>query len=128
MYGSSTEPVDVTASDCRSGRGLGRHPGQSLYRQFSRHSQFDASADADSVAIRLVRLGGDRREAVIHLHYGLLAAIIAELAGSLTARDPFDEQHRSELSEAAMQLAASLEPQQKNCGPARNYPLPSLAN
>ena len=30
---------------------------------FGRHSQFDAYADADSVAIRLVRPGEDRREA-----------------------------------------------------------------
>ena len=77
---------------------------------FGRHSQFDAYADADSVAIRLVRPGEDRREAVVHLHYGLLADILAELARSLTARDPLDDQHRNELSAAAKQLAASLEP------------------
>jgi len=75
---------------------------------FGRHSQFDAYADADSVAIRLVRPGEDRREAVVHLHYGLLADILAELARSL--RDPLDDQHQIELSEAAKQLAASLEP------------------
>jgi hypothetical protein len=74
------------------------------------HSQFDAYADADSVAIRLVRPGEDRREAVVHLHYGLLADILAELGRSLTLRDPLDDQHRIELSEAAKQLAASLEP------------------
>ncbi len=53
---------------------------------FSRHSQFDAYADAKSAAIRLVRPGEDRREAVIHLHYGLLAGILDELARSLAAR------------------------------------------
>jgi len=31
----------------------------------------------------------------------------------LAARDPLDEQHRMELSEAAKQLAAALEPQEK---------------
>jgi hypothetical protein len=67
----------------------------------------------DSVAIRLVRPGEDRREAMVHLHYGLLAGILAELATSLTARDPLDEQHRMELSEAAKQLAAALEPREK---------------
>lgn len=77
---------------------------------FGRHSQFDAYADADSVAIRLVRPGEDRREAVVHLHYGLLADIVAELARSLAGRDPLDDQHQIELSEAAKQLAASLEP------------------
>jgi hypothetical protein len=84
-------------------------PDKAYIGNFSRHSQFDAYADADSVAIRLVRPGEDRREAVVHLHYGLLADILGELARSLAARDPLDEQHRSELSEAAKRLAASLE-------------------
>lgn len=89
-------------------------PDKAYIGSFSRHSQFDAYADADSVAVRLVRPGEDRREAVIHLHYGLLADILAELARSLTARDPLDEQHRRELSEAAKQLSASLEAREKS--------------
>jgi hypothetical protein len=89
-------------------------PDKAYIGSFSRHSQFDAYADADSVAIRLLRPGEDRREAVIHLHYGLLADILAELARSLTTREPLDEQHRSELSNAATQLSASLEPREKS--------------
>src|ERR1700752_435718 len=85
-------------------------PDKAYIGSFSRHSQFDAYADADSVAIRLVRPGEDRREAVVHLHYGLLADVLVELARSLLARDPLDAQHRSELSGAARQLAAALEP------------------
>ena len=85
-------------------------PDKAYLGNFGRHSQFDAYADADSVAIRLVRPGEDRREAVVHLHYGLLADILGELARSLASRDPLDEQHRNELSAAAKQLAASLEP------------------
>jgi len=84
-------------------------PDKAYIGNFGRHSQFDAYADADSVAIRLVRPGEDRREAVVHLHYGLLADILAELARSLALRDPLDDLHRIELSEAAKQLAASLE-------------------
>ena len=85
-------------------------PDKAYLGNFGRHSQFDAYADHDSVAIRLVRPGEDRREVQVHLHYGLLADILAELARSLTARDPVDEEHRRELSEAAKLLAASLEP------------------
>jgi hypothetical protein len=88
-------------------------PDKAYLGNFGRHSQFDAYADADSVAIRLVRPGEDRREAVVHLHYGLLADILAELARSLLARDPLDDQHRNELSEAVKQLAGSLEPRVK---------------
>ena len=88
-------------------------PDKAYIGSFGRNSQFDAYADLDSVAIRLVRPGEDRREAVMHLHYGLLADILAELARSLAARDPLDDQHRSELDEAAKQLAAALQPHEK---------------
>jgi len=88
-------------------------PDKAYMGSFSRHSQFDAYDDTDSVAIRLVRPGEDRREAMVHLHYGLLAGILAELARSLSARDPLDEPHRTELSEAAKQLAAALDPREK---------------
>jgi len=85
-------------------------PDKAYIGSFGRHSQFDAYADADSVAIKLVRPGEDRREAVMHLHYGLLSEILSELARSLASQDQLDEQHRAELSEATRQLAASLEP------------------
>src|SRR6516162_11207841 len=79
-------------------------PDKAYMGSFSGHSQFDAYADTDGVAIRLVRPGGDRREAMVHLHYGLLAGILAELARSLTARDPLDETHRMEPTEEAKKL------------------------
>ena len=85
-------------------------PDKAYIGSFGRHSQFDAYADDDSVAVRLVRPGEDRREAVMHLHYGLLADILVELARSLTSRPQLDEQHRNDLNEAAKQLCRSLEP------------------
>ena len=85
-------------------------PDKAYIGSFGRHSQFDAYADDDSVAIRLVRPGEDRREAVMHLHYGLLADILVELAKSLASRAQLDEQHRNDLNEAAKQLCRSLEP------------------
>ena len=45
----------------------------------------------------------------MHLHYGLLADILVEIAKSLAARPELDEQHRTELNEAAKQLWRSLE-------------------
>jgi hypothetical protein len=85
-------------------------PDKAYIGSFGRNSQFDAYADADAVAIKLVRPGEDRREAMMHLHYGLLADILLELARSLASRAPLDEPHRVELSEAVRQLSASLEP------------------
>src|SRR5271168_2974974 len=84
-------------------------PDKAYIGSFGRHSQCDAYADADSVAIRLVRPGEDRREAVMHLHYGLLTDILVEIAKSLVARGQLDEQHRIEISEAAKQLCMALE-------------------
>ena len=49
-----------------------------------------------------------------HANSMLLADILLELAKSLASRDQLDEQHRSELSEAAKQLSASLEPRAKS--------------
>ena len=88
-------------------------PDKAYIGSFGRHSQFDAYADDDSIAVRLVRPGDDRREAVMHLHYGLLADILVELAKSLASRPEPDEQHRTELNEAAKQLCASLAPRSK---------------
>ena len=91
-------------------------PDKAYVGSFGRHSQFDVYADKESAAIKLVRPGEDRREAIVHLHYGLLAEILAELARSLSSRDLLDEEHRTELSEAAKQLAASLEPRNAPAG------------
>ncbi len=85
-------------------------PDKAYIGSFGRNSQFDAYVEPDSVAIKLVRPGEERREAAMHLHYGLLAEIIAELARSLARRDPLDESHRAELSAAAKELCAALEP------------------
>jgi hypothetical protein len=49
----------------------------------------------------------------MHLHYGLLADILVELARSLASRPQLDEQHRNELNEAAKQLCRSLEARPK---------------
>jgi hypothetical protein len=87
-------------------------PDKAYIGSFGRNSQFDAYADADSVAIKLVRPGEERREAAMHVHYGLLAEILAELARSLAARDSLDEPHRAELSTAAKALCAALEPRE----------------
>src|SRR5229473_1492227 len=83
-------------------------PDKAYIGSFGRHSQFDAYADADSVAIKLVRPGEDRREAVLHLHYGLLAEVLTELANSHARREPQDEAHRTALLDAAQQLATAL--------------------
>jgi len=96
------ELLHVTASDLDKAEVSVDFPDKAYMGSFGRHSQFDAYADADSVAIRLVRPGEDRREAVMHLH---LADILTELSNSLASCAPLDQQHRAELSEAVKRLS-----------------------
>jgi hypothetical protein len=88
-------------------------PDKAYFGSFSRDSQFDAHIGEDSVVIKLVRPGEDRREAIIHLHYGLLADILAELARSFAAQTPPEVSDRAALSNAAKELCAALEPRQQ---------------
>ena len=78
--------------------------------EFSRHSSFDASTEADGVLIRLSRQGGEKRDAQIHLHYLLFADIIAEIARSVAEHPPIDALHREPLVAAIRDLLAALEP------------------
>jgi hypothetical protein len=83
-------------------------PDKAYLGSFGHRSQFDAYAEAEGVAIKLVRPDEDRREVTVHLHHALLAGILDALAASLAARPPLDEPHRLPLCEAAQRLAAAL--------------------
>jgi hypothetical protein len=83
-------------------------PDKAYIGGFGRDSQFAVSADRDSVGLRLVRPGEDRREAALHFNYGLFANVLTELAQALAAREPFDDLHRIALANAATALAAAL--------------------
>ena len=83
-------------------------PEQSFIGKFGRLSQFDASADADGVMIRLERRGDDPRGALIHLDHGLLAEILGELAEALRRRNSLDPAHRAQLLDAAGRLCVAL--------------------
>ncbi|MBM3489321.1 MAG: hypothetical protein FJX68_02555 [Alphaproteobacteria bacterium] len=75
---------------------------------FVRDASFDATADVEGVHLQLVRGSADRRVARLHLHYYLLADILAELAGSLRTLPPMDEAHCQPLLASAEALAKAL--------------------
>ncbi len=83
-------------------------PDKSYLGSFTRHSAFEAAADAAGVLLRLVRSGPEKRQVDIHLHYHLFADILAELAGSIEAGHPVGEAQRAPLLAAAERLVASL--------------------
>ena len=82
---------------------------------FERSSRFDASMDATGVLLVLEHPGSEdvRKSVHIHIHYGLLADIIAQL-GAQVSKIPANESHREQLQQAVAQLDRALQaaPQQ----------------
>jgi len=83
-------------------------PDKVYYGTFSRSSGFDVACDAEGARVKLTHAGTDRRTAEIHLHYYLLADILAALADSIAEKPPIDDAHRSELLDAVRRLDGAL--------------------
>lgn len=75
---------------------------------FRRDSSFSVDQEADGIVLKLVHPGDDRRVAAFHLHYHLLADVLAALADSLSSGRQIDDDHRSALVAAAEKLAETL--------------------
>jgi hypothetical protein len=83
-------------------------PDKAYIGSFSQHSSFEVRADGDGIAIKLIHPSEDRRTAEIHLHYYLLADILAEAAQAIAGRPALDDSHREPLLEAATNLERAL--------------------
>jgi hypothetical protein len=83
-------------------------PDKAYMGSFGRGSAFEAHADDSGVALKLARHGGEKRVVELHLHYYLLADIMAELARSLAGRPPLDAAHREPVQEAVAALQKAL--------------------
>lgn len=77
---------------------------------FERTSRFEAHLDAAGVALVLERPGSEdlRKSVHLHLHYGLLAAILHELAASADRLPRDDDGPRADLANAVAALEAAL--------------------
>ena len=77
---------------------------------FERSSRFDASVDATGVLLVLERPGSEdvRKSVHIHINYGLLADIVAQLS-SQASKIPADEIHRDQLKDAVAQFHRALQ-------------------
>jgi hypothetical protein len=86
------------------------YPDKFYMGTFERSSRFDAHLDANGIALVLERKGDvDTRKSVhIHLHYGLFAEILHELARTASAIPSDDEDHRGSLAGAAGALHDAL--------------------
>ncbi len=76
---------------------------------FGRDAHFEAKSDAIGVALKLERRDDQKRLVDIHLHHGVFADILDEIARSVSAQPPIDLPHREALLEAARHLAAALD-------------------
>ena len=85
------------------------YPDKAFMGAFGRRAGFDVSADADGVAIKLGTREGEKREVQMHLHYYLLADILAGMAEALKGRIAADDPHRPALVEAAAALTTALD-------------------
>src|SRR5437763_4079065 len=100
------------------------YPDKLYIGTFERSARFDAHLDETGISLRLDRPGDaeSRRSIRMHLHYGLFAEILNELALSVSAMPPDDAAHRAALRDSAKTLHAAL-----NAVPAaagRKEPLP----
>lgn len=83
-------------------------PDKAYMGAFGRDSGFEVRTDAEEVLVKLLRTGEQRREVSIHLHYYLLADILAEMARTLGEGPTIDDAHREPLREGAQALAKVL--------------------
>lgn len=75
---------------------------------FCREDKFEARAENDGLMIKLIRTGGERRQAEVHLHHQLLADVLSEWAASLKKEPPMEKEHRETLLAALNKVEAAL--------------------
>jgi hypothetical protein len=68
---------------------------------FSRNSSYDVKADAEGIHIYLDRQEGEKRHVGFHIHYYLLADLLAASADAVAGVEGLERNHRQRLREAA---------------------------
>jgi hypothetical protein len=86
------------------------YPDKLYVGTFERSSRFEAHLDPSGIALTLERPGSNdvHKSIHMHIHFGLFADILRDLA-STVARIPKDDvMHREQLTEAVARLHAAL--------------------
>jgi hypothetical protein len=86
------------------------YPDKLYIGTFARSAQFEAHLDKTGISLTLQRSGGAeaRRSIRMHLHYGLFAEILHELAKTVSAMSEDDLDHKTMLRKAAKALYGAL--------------------
>ena len=83
-------------------------PDKAYMGTFERDSAFEARADESGITLKLERRSSPKRVVEVHLHHDLFAAILEDLAQSLSEKPPVDQFHRELLVDASRKLNAAL--------------------
>lgn len=83
-------------------------PNKAYMGAFGRESSFEVKVEPDEVMLRILRTGEERREISVHLHYFLLADILAQLGQGLVQHDFLDDAHLDKLRAGANALVQAL--------------------
>jgi hypothetical protein len=87
------------------------YPDKFYIGTFEHSSQFDAHLDETGISLTLYQ-GGDqstRKSVRLHIHYGLVADILVDLAKTVSAM-PLEDLHRGDLAAAVKALDVALQP------------------
>jgi hypothetical protein len=87
------------------------YPDKLYIGTFERTARFDAHLDEAGISLSLYRTGdADVRKAIrMHIHYGLFAEILRDLARTVSELPPSDAVHREDLRDAARDLTRALD-------------------
>ena len=86
------------------------YPDKFYVGSFEHTSRFEAHLEPTGLALTLERPGAEdvRKSIHLHLHYGLLAAILRDIAAGVSAIPADDTSHREQLREAVAALHQAL--------------------
>ena len=87
------------------------YPDKLYIGTFERTARFDAHLDEAGISLSLHRTGdADVRKTIrMHVHYGLFAEILRDLARTVSELPPNDAVHRDDLRDAAREFACALD-------------------
>jgi hypothetical protein len=86
------------------------YPDKLYVGTFESSSRFEAHLDANGIALILERPGADdvHKSIHMHIHFGLFADILRDLASTVARIPKQDVVHREQLAQAVAQLHAAL--------------------
>ena len=86
------------------------YPDKLYIGTFERSSRFEAHLDPTGIALVLERPGADdvHKSVHMHIHFGLFADILRELASTVSRIPKDDVMHRDQLAQAVSELHKAL--------------------